>query len=59
MVHRRRGRPEKGKKAVYITPYRNLAVEMMDMYRKKGFRTEIAAEHDSIGHPVFVIYIYP
>ena len=56
---RRRHTAAVGKKAVYITSYRNLAIEMRDMYAKKGFQTEIAAEHDSTGHPVFVVYIFP
>lgn len=54
-----RGIASVGKKAVYITPYRNLAAEMRDMYEKKGQRAEIEAERDSAGHPVFVVYVFP
>ncbi|VVB99471.1 Uncharacterised protein [uncultured archaeon] len=48
-----------GKKAVYITQYRNAALEVQKMYEKKGERAEIEAEKDSTGAPVFVVYIYP
>jgi len=48
-----------GKKAVYITPYRNAALEVQKMYEKKGERAEIEAEHDSSGASVFVVYVMP
>ena len=48
-----------GKKAVYITTFRNAALEVMKMYEKKGELVQIEAEHDSSGIPIFVVYIYP
>jgi len=48
-----------GKKAVYITPYRNAALEVAKMYEKKGEHVEIEAEHDSAGAPIFVVYVMP
>lgn len=48
-----------GKKAVYITQYRNAALEVMKMYEKKGEIVQIEAERDSSGVPVFVVYVYP
>ena len=56
---KRGGTTNVGKKAVYITPYRNLAMEVKEMYAKKGERAEVEAEQDSTGHPVFVVYVYP
>ena len=46
-----------GKKAVYMTPYRNAALEVAKMYERKGEKTEIEAEHDTSGQPIFVVYI--
>ena len=54
-----RGSKVTGKKAVYITQYRNAALEVMKMYEKKGELVQIEAEKDSSGVPVFVVYIYP
>lgn len=48
-----------GKKAVYITQYRNAALEVMKMYERKGENVTIEAEHDSTGAPVFVVYVLP
>ena len=48
-----------GKKAVYITQFRNAALEVMKMYEKKGEIVQIEAEKDSSGVSVFVVYIYP
>ncbi|MCX8175391.1 MAG: hypothetical protein N3E51_04250 [Candidatus Micrarchaeota archaeon] len=48
-----------GKKAVYITQYRNAALEVQKMYERKGEKAEIEAEHDASGAPVFVVYVYP
>jgi hypothetical protein len=48
-----------GKKLVYITPYRNLAFEVLQMYLRKGENAEISAERDESGRPMFAVYIYP
>ncbi len=48
-----------GKKAVYMTPYRNAALEVAKMYERKGELVEIEAERDFAGHPLFVVYILP
>ena len=58
----RRKRPAievSGKKAVYMTPYRNAALEVAKMYERKGEKAEIEAERDSTGVPIFVVYIFP
>ena len=48
-----------GKKAVYMTPYRNAALEVAKMYERRGDRVEIDPEHDSSGAPLFVVYVLP
>ena len=60
MARHRAGRPRKaaGKKIVYITPYRNLAVEMKRMYEKKGEIAEIGAETDRGGTTLFMVYLF-
>lgn len=58
----RRKRPAievSGKKAVYMTPYRNAALEVAKMYERKGEKVEIEAERDSTGQPIFVVYVFP
>jgi len=56
---RRRSVRTMGKKLVYITPYRNLAFEVLQMYLRKGENAEISAERDESGRPMFAVYIYP
>lgn len=48
-----------GKKAVYMTPYRNAALEVAKMYERKGDKVEIEAEHDTSGTPMYVVYVLP
>lgn len=55
----RRNKKVTGKKAVYITSYRNAALEVAKMYQKKGEHVEIEPEHDSSGAPIFVVYLMP
>jgi len=54
---RHRRRSVKGKKVVYVTPYRNLAVEVMEMYAKKGESAQIESEKDVDGRVMFVVYL--
>lgn len=54
----RRGRAT-GKKIVYITPYRNLAIEMKKMYEQKGEKTAIESERDEDGRTMFLVCIFP
>ncbi|MCX6770611.1 MAG: hypothetical protein NTX79_01000 [Candidatus Micrarchaeota archaeon] len=49
---------EIGKKIVYITPHRNLAVEMKRMYEKKGEHVEIGSETDRSGATLFLVYVF-
>ena len=60
MARHHAGRPRKtaGKKIVYITPYRNLAVEVKQMYEKKGERAEVGSETDRSGTTLFMVYIF-
>ena len=58
MIRRRQRRGDTGKKVVYITPYRNLASQMREMYAKKGYRAEISSEHDAAGQRLFVVYVF-
>ena len=44
---------------VYVTPYRNAAIEVMRMYQKKGENAGVEREIDSTGVPLFVVYIFP
>ncbi len=48
-----------GKKIIYITPYRNAAVEVMKDYERKGEIVEMEHERDDTGQMMYVIYIYP
>ena len=47
-----------GKKIVYITPHRNLAVEVKHMYEKKGERAEVGSETDKSGQTLFMVYVF-
>jgi len=57
MAKRRRARAI-GKKIVYATPYRNLAVEVKQMYEKKGEMAEISSETDRTGKTLFLVYVF-
>jgi hypothetical protein len=46
-----------GKKIVYITPYRNAAIEMMKEYQRKGETVEVEKERDNEGNTMYVVYI--
>ncbi|HIH19215.1 TPA: hypothetical protein HA225_04520 [Candidatus Micrarchaeota archaeon] len=48
-----------GKRVVYITPHRNLAVEVMKMYLKHGDEAWIERDIDPTGAVLFVVYIFP
>ena len=48
-----------GKKAVYMTQYRNAALEVAKMYERRGDKVEIEPERDSSGQPMFVVYVLP
>ena len=47
-----------GKKIVYITPHRNLAVEVKHMYEKNGEMAEIGSETDRTGATLFLVYVF-
>jgi len=57
MARHRRARAI-GKRIVYITPYRNLAVEMKHMYEKKGEMAEVKAETDKSGATMYLVYVF-
>ncbi len=60
MVRRRRhSAGSMGKRIVYITPHRNLAVEVMRMYLKNGEEAWIEREMDDSGAVLFLVYIFP
>lgn len=48
-----------GKKIIYITSYRNAAIEVMKDYQHKGELVEMEREYDETGQMVYVVYIYP
>ena len=48
-----------GKRIVYITPHRNLAVEVMKMYLKHGEESWIEREVDATRQVLFLVYIFP
>lgn len=56
--HAGRSRKTAGKKIVYITPYRNLAVEVKQMYEKKGEHAEVGSETDRGGTTLFMVYVF-
>ena len=57
--HARRTRLKSiGKKIVYITPHRNLAVEMKHMYEKKGEVAAVEAETDKSGRTMYLVYVF-
>ena len=47
-----------GKKIVYITPHRNLAVEVRHMYEKNGELAEIGSETDKGGQTLYLVYVF-
>jgi hypothetical protein len=47
-----------GKRIVYISQYKNLAIEIMKEYQRKGFDVEIKAENDKTGSRIYVVYVY-
>ncbi|MCX8195034.1 MAG: hypothetical protein N3G22_02930 [Candidatus Micrarchaeota archaeon] len=57
-LHRRRRSSQHGKRIVYITPYRNSAVEVMKMYQKNGYDAKIESEVDKGGQTLFVVYVW-
>jgi hypothetical protein len=57
MVRRRRARAI-GKKLVYVTPYRNLAVDVKQMYERKGEMVEVKSETDKGGQTMFLVYVF-
>ena len=56
---RRRKGDITGKKIVYITPYRNLALEMKKTYEAKGEKTVIEAERNEDGQTMYLVCIFP
>jgi hypothetical protein len=56
---RRRKKSITGKKIVYITPYRNLALEIMKMYAAKGEKASIESERDEGGQTMYMVCIFP
>jgi len=56
--HSVRSRKPPGKKIVYITPYRNLAVEVKQMYEKRGDQAEVVAETDKSGTTLYLVYVF-
>jgi hypothetical protein len=59
MAVRRRKRGTLGKKIVYVTPYRNLAVEMMKMYAAKGEKATMESERSEEGKTMYLVCIFP
>ncbi|MCX8196855.1 MAG: hypothetical protein N3G80_00875 [Candidatus Micrarchaeota archaeon] len=57
MPSKRRKKVDIGKKAVYMTPYRNAAVEVAKMYERKGEKVEIEKERDESGNLIYVVYV--
>jgi hypothetical protein len=57
MVKRHRARAI-GKKLVYVTPYRNLAVDVRKTYENKGVLAEIVAETDKSGQVMYLVYVF-
>ena len=57
MVRRRRARAI-GKKLVYVTPYRNLAVDVRKTYENKGELAEIVPETDKSGQVMYLVYVF-
>jgi len=55
---RRHRHKSAGKRIVYITPYRNSAVEMMKMYKQKGYESTIERETDKSGQMLFIVYTW-
>ena len=51
-------RSGKGKKVVYVTPYRNLALEMLKMYESKGECAAIESEKNAEGKTMFLVYTF-
>jgi hypothetical protein len=47
-----------GKRIVYVTQYRNAAVEVMKMYQKKGWEAGIEREMDPTGQALFIVYTW-
>lgn len=58
MRHKKKGRKEIGKKAVYMTEFRNAAIEMKKMYERKGIRVAIEIEKSHHGVNIFVVYVF-
>ena len=58
-TRRRHARAVAGKKIVYITEFRNAAVEVMKEYQRKGHLAGMEREADSTGQNMYVVYIYP
>lgn len=58
-TRRRHSHATAGKKIVYITEFRNSAVEVMKEYQRKGHAAGIEREADSAGQKMYIVYIYP
>ena len=58
-ARRRHTRSVAGKKIVYITEFRNSAVEVMKEYQRKGHLVGIEREADPTGQNMYVVYVYP
>ena len=56
---RRRRRGPVGKKIVYITPYRNLAIEMKKMYEAKGEKAVVESERSEGEQTMYMVCIFP
>ena len=48
-----------GKKIVYITPYRNLAIEMKKMYEAKGEKAVVESERSEGEQTMYMVCIFP
>ncbi|MCX8198360.1 MAG: hypothetical protein N3F07_04200 [Candidatus Micrarchaeota archaeon] len=46
-----------GKKIVYITPYRNAAIETMKEYHRKGYEAGVEREVEN-GQNLYIVFIY-
>jgi len=58
MRKHRKHKKEMGKKAVYMTEFRNAAVEVRKMYERKGVAAVVEAEKGEHGATIYVVYLF-
>ncbi len=55
--HRHSHNTSVGKKIIYITPYRNAAIEVVKEYQRKGEVVDVEKERDPDGNTMYIVYI--